>query len=158
MHVLNQNLTMLSNTGVLVIRRPATVPFQVPLRRIKNPWAALHTPFAVCRPDSVPAVQQCVAFARRHGLRLTVLGGGALRSLLAPGRTGDRPVSSERSDRGPSRADGDGGWRGDCGRDQHSSPRPRDVGGRGGPAECRHGAVPARGGGEAYPPTRSGVR
>ena len=52
------------------------VPYQVSLRRIKNPWAARQMPFAVSAPNSVPGVQECVTFARQYGLKLTVIGGG----------------------------------------------------------------------------------
>jgi adenine phosphoribosyltransferase len=53
---------------------------QVPLakgdKKIKNWEARLHRPAAVVRPTGIPHVQQCVRWALKHRVGLTVVGGG----------------------------------------------------------------------------------
>ncbi|KAH7311832.1 phosphoribosyl transferase domain protein [Rhexocercosporidium sp. MPI-PUGE-AT-0058] len=53
---------------------------QVPLLgrelSIKNREARLHRPACVVRPTDIQQVQACVNWARRHGVGLTVIGGG----------------------------------------------------------------------------------
>ncbi|KAM0546210.1 hypothetical protein ACHAPJ_010995 [Fusarium lateritium] len=52
---------------------------QVPLvndRKIKNREARLHRPAAVVKPTTILQVQQCVQWALKHGVGLTIIGGG----------------------------------------------------------------------------------
>ena len=54
----------------------AEVPLAKGLQTIKNPEARLHCPAAIVRPTKVPHIQQCVRWALKHGVGLTVFGGG----------------------------------------------------------------------------------
>ncbi|KAL0253213.1 hypothetical protein SLS55_010185 [Diplodia seriata] len=45
-------------------------------RTLKNPEARQHRPAAMLRPSSIRDVQHCVRWALRHGVPLTVVGGG----------------------------------------------------------------------------------
>ncbi|OMP84297.1 FAD-linked oxidoreductase [Diplodia seriata] len=45
-------------------------------RALKNPEARQHRPAATLRPSSIRDVQHCVRWALRHGVALTVVGGG----------------------------------------------------------------------------------
>ena len=61
---------------------------QVPLvkgdRTVKNREARLHRPASIMRPTDVRQVQQCVRWALKHGVGLTVLGGGHSGHCLWP--------------------------------------------------------------------------
>ncbi len=61
---------------------------QVPLVRgyqtVKNREARLHRPAAIIRPTEVRHVQQCVRWALKHGVGLTVVGGGHSGHCLWP--------------------------------------------------------------------------
>ena len=54
----------------------AEVPLIKGFQTIKNPEARLHRPAAIVRPTEVPHVQQCVRWALKHGVGLTIFGGG----------------------------------------------------------------------------------
>ena len=61
---------------------------QVPLvkgdKTIKNREARLHRPASIVRPTDVRHVQQCVRWALKHGVGLTVVGGGHSGHCLWP--------------------------------------------------------------------------
>ncbi|ROW08213.1 hypothetical protein VMCG_03082 [Cytospora schulzeri] len=61
---------------------------QMPLvkedKTIKNREARLHNPASIVRPTEIRHVQQCVRWARKHGVGLTVLGGGHSGHCLWP--------------------------------------------------------------------------
>lgn len=61
---------------------------QVPLvkedKTVKNREARLHRPASVIRPTEVRQVQQCVRWALKHGVGLTVVGGGHSGHCLWP--------------------------------------------------------------------------
>ena len=61
---------------------------QVPLvkgeKTIKNREARLHCPASIVRPTEVRHVQQCVRWALKHGVGLTVVGGGHSGHCLWP--------------------------------------------------------------------------
>lgn len=61
---------------------------QVPVlngdKTIKNREARLHRPASIIRPTKVRHVQQCVRWALKHGVGLTVLGGGHSGHCLWP--------------------------------------------------------------------------
>ena len=61
---------------------------EVPLvkwyQTVKNREARLHHPAATVRPTEVPHIQQCVRWALKHGVSLTVLGGGHSGHCLWP--------------------------------------------------------------------------
>ncbi|KAL8916515.1 MAG: hypothetical protein Q9172_006277 [Xanthocarpia lactea] len=61
---------------------------QVPLikgdKTVKNREARLHRPASVMRPTEVRHVQQCVRWALKHGVGLTVVGGGHSGHCLWP--------------------------------------------------------------------------
>ncbi|KAK3171718.1 hypothetical protein OEA41_003802 [Lepraria neglecta] len=61
---------------------------QVPLvkgnKTIKNREARLHRPASIIRPTEVRHVQQCVRWALKHGVGLTVVGGGHSGHCLWP--------------------------------------------------------------------------
>lgn len=61
---------------------------QVPLvkgdKTIKNQEARLHRPASIIRPTEVRHVQQCVRWALKHGVGLTVVGGGHSGHCLWP--------------------------------------------------------------------------
>lgn len=73
-------------------KHAATLPeltAQVPLVKeerpvIKNREARLHRPASIIRPTEVQHVQQCVRWARKYGVGLTVLGGGHSGHCLWP--------------------------------------------------------------------------
>jgi adenine phosphoribosyltransferase len=62
---------------------------QVPLvkgdKTVKNWEARLHRPASIVRPTEVRHVQQCVGWALKHGVGLTVVGGGHSGHCLQPG-------------------------------------------------------------------------
>nr|POF15449.1 adenine phosphoribosyltransferase [Quercus suber] len=51
---------------------------------VKNPEARLHEPASIVRPSTIEGVQQCVRWALKHGLRLTVIGGSHSGQCLWP--------------------------------------------------------------------------
>ncbi len=51
---------------------------------VKNREARLHRPAAIIRPTEVQHVQQCVRWALKHGVGLTVVGGGHSGHCLWP--------------------------------------------------------------------------
>ena len=61
---------------------------QVPLvkgdKTVKNQEARLHRPASIIRPTEVLHVQQCVRWALKHGVSLTVVGGGHSGHCLWP--------------------------------------------------------------------------
>ena len=61
---------------------------QVPLvkgdKTVKNREARLHRPASIIRPTEVRHVQQCVRWALKHGVGLTVIGGGHSGHCLWP--------------------------------------------------------------------------
>jgi adenine phosphoribosyltransferase len=61
---------------------------QVPLvkgdKKVKNREARLHRPASIVRPTEVQHVQQCVRWALKHGVGLTVVGGGHSGHCLWP--------------------------------------------------------------------------
>ncbi|KAI1403467.1 hypothetical protein F4819DRAFT_450899 [Hypoxylon fuscum] len=61
---------------------------QVPLAKgdktVKNREARLHRPASIVRPTEVRHVQQCVRWALKHGVGLTVVGGGHSGQCLWP--------------------------------------------------------------------------
>jgi adenine phosphoribosyltransferase len=61
---------------------------QVPLvkgdKTVKNREARLHRPASIVRPTEVQHVQQCVRWALKHGVGLTVVGGGHSGHCLWP--------------------------------------------------------------------------
>jgi adenine phosphoribosyltransferase/phosphomevalonate kinase len=61
---------------------------QMPLlkgdKTVKNREASLHTPSSIVRPTEVRHVQHCVRWALKHGVGLTVLGGGHSGHCLWP--------------------------------------------------------------------------
>lgn len=61
---------------------------QVPLvngdKTVKNREARLHRPASIIRPTEVRHVQQCVRWALKHGVSLTVVGGGHSGHCLWP--------------------------------------------------------------------------
>jgi hypothetical protein len=60
---------------------------QVPLRRdkaVKNREACLYRPASMIRPTEVRHVQQCIRWALKHGVGLTVIGGGHSGHCLWP--------------------------------------------------------------------------
>ncbi|TVY87127.1 Adenine phosphoribosyltransferase, partial [Lachnellula willkommii] len=64
------------------------VTAQVPLvkgdKTVKNQEARLHRPASIMRPTEVQHVQQCVRWALKHGVGLTVVGGGHSGHCLWP--------------------------------------------------------------------------
>ena len=54
----------------------AQVPLMKEDKTIKNREARLHRPASIIRPTEVRHVQQCVRWALKHGVGLTVVGGG----------------------------------------------------------------------------------
>ena len=62
----------------------AEVPLVNGYQTVKNREARLHRPAATIRPTEVPHVQQCVRWALKHGVSLTVLGGGHSGHCLWP--------------------------------------------------------------------------
>lgn len=69
MAVFNRHATALPELTSLV-------PSSEEDRVVKNREARLHQPAAVVRPTEIRHVQDCVRWALRHGVGLTVLGGG----------------------------------------------------------------------------------
>jgi adenine phosphoribosyltransferase len=65
---------------------------QVPLRKenkvIKNREARLHRPASIARPTNVQHVQECVQWALKHGLGLSIIGGGHSGHCLWPNVVG----------------------------------------------------------------------
>ena len=61
---------------------------QVPLgkgdKMVKNREARLHRPASIIRPTDVQHVQQCVRWALKHGVGLTIVGGGRSGHCLWP--------------------------------------------------------------------------
>lgn len=53
-------------------------------KTVKNREARLHRPASVIRPTEIRHVQQCVRWALKHGLGLTVVGGGHSGHCLQP--------------------------------------------------------------------------
>ncbi|KAF1956996.1 phosphoribosyl transferase domain protein [Byssothecium circinans] len=71
------------NIMVAFTQHATTLPeltTQVPLmegdERVKNREARLHRPASIMRPTEVQHLQQCVRWALKHGVGLTVVGGG----------------------------------------------------------------------------------
>lgn len=62
----------------------AQVPLVKEYQTIKNREARLHRPAAIFRPTEVRHVQQCVRWALKHGVGLTVVGGGHSGHCLWP--------------------------------------------------------------------------
>ncbi|KUI74568.1 Adenine phosphoribosyltransferase [Cytospora mali] len=62
----------------------AQVPLAKEDRPIKNREARLHCPASIVMPTEVRHVQQCVRWARKYGVGLTVLGGGHSGHCLWP--------------------------------------------------------------------------
>lgn len=54
----------------------AHVPLVREVNRVKNREARLHHPAAIIRPTEIRHVQQCINWALKHGVSLTVVGGG----------------------------------------------------------------------------------
>ncbi|BCR83544.1 uncharacterized protein ACHE_10946A [Aspergillus chevalieri] len=54
----------------------AQVPLSMGNKVVKNREACLHNPASIVRPTEVQHVQQCVQWALKHGVSLTVIGGG----------------------------------------------------------------------------------
>ncbi|KAI0427611.1 phosphoribosyl transferase domain protein [Xylaria sp. FL1042] len=54
----------------------AHVPLSEEDKMVKNWEARLHSPAAIIRPTKIEHVQNCVQWALKHGVGLTVLGGG----------------------------------------------------------------------------------
>ncbi|KAI0528301.1 phosphoribosyl transferase domain protein [Xylaria bambusicola] len=52
---------------------------------VKNREARLHRPSAIVQPKDIQHIQHCVRWAVKHGVGLTVLGGGHSVNCLAPG-------------------------------------------------------------------------
>jgi len=62
----------------------AQVPLVKGYQTVKNREARLHRPAAIIRPTEVRHVQQCVRWALKHGVGLTVVGGGHSGHCLWP--------------------------------------------------------------------------
>lgn len=62
----------------------AQVPLAEENRTVKNREARFHHPASIVRPTDVRQVQQCVRWALKHGVGLTVLGGGHSGHCLWP--------------------------------------------------------------------------
>ncbi|MCJ1360690.1 MAG: hypothetical protein MMC33_010699 [Icmadophila ericetorum] len=62
----------------------AQVPLVVGDKTVKNREARLHRPASIIRPTEVRHVQQCVRWALKHGVGLTVIGGGHSGHCLWP--------------------------------------------------------------------------
>ena len=62
----------------------AQVPLVEGYQTVKNREARLHRPAAIIRPTEVRHVQQCVRWALKHGVGLTVVGGGHSGHCLWP--------------------------------------------------------------------------
>ena len=62
----------------------AQVPMVEGHKRVKNSEACLHRPASVLRPTKVQHIQQCIRWARKHGVGLTVIGGGHSGHCLWP--------------------------------------------------------------------------
>ena len=54
----------------------AQVPLLMGNKEVKNREARLHHPASIVRPTEVRHIQQCVKWALKHGVSLTVIGGG----------------------------------------------------------------------------------
>lgn len=80
-------LPELAQAGVPLVRlgygnQPPPPP---PPRTVKNREARVCRPAAIARPTDVGGVQACVRWALRHGVGLTVVGGGHSGHCLRPG-------------------------------------------------------------------------
>jgi adenine phosphoribosyltransferase len=62
----------------------AQVPLMKGDKTVKNREASLHRPVAVARPAEIQHVQMCVRWAIKHGVSLTVVGGGHSGHCLWP--------------------------------------------------------------------------
>ncbi|KAL6411865.1 adenine phosphoribosyltransferase [Ilyonectria robusta] len=62
----------------------AQVPLAEVNRTVKNREACFHHPASIVRPTDVRQVQQCVRWALKHGVGLTVIGGGHSGHCLWP--------------------------------------------------------------------------
>jgi hypothetical protein len=62
----------------------AQMPLVMGDRTVKNREAHLHHPATIVRPTEVQHVQECVRWALKHGVGLTVLGGGHSGHCLWP--------------------------------------------------------------------------
>ncbi|KAL6884419.1 hypothetical protein GGI43DRAFT_419549 [Trichoderma evansii] len=62
----------------------AHVPLMTKSRRIKNQEARLHRPASIVRPTEIEHIQQCVKWALRHNVGLTVIGGSHSGQCLWP--------------------------------------------------------------------------
>ncbi|KAG9238388.1 hypothetical protein BJ875DRAFT_532309 [Amylocarpus encephaloides] len=62
----------------------AQVPLGAGDKTVKNPEARLHRAASIMRPTEVGHVQQCVRWALKHGVGLTVIGGGHSGHCLWP--------------------------------------------------------------------------
>ena len=87
----NQLLFSSPNIMAAFTQHATTLPeltAQVPLvkgdKMIKNREARIHRPASVMRPTEVRHVQQCVRWARKHGVGLAVVGGGHSGHCLWP--------------------------------------------------------------------------
>ncbi|KAK1238234.1 hypothetical protein MKX08_002813 [Trichoderma sp. CBMAI-0020] len=62
----------------------AHVPLMIKNRMIKNQEARLHCPASIVRPTEIEHIQQCVKWALRHNVGLTVIGGSHSGQCLWP--------------------------------------------------------------------------
>ncbi|PKK43408.1 hypothetical protein CI102_14190 [Trichoderma harzianum] len=62
----------------------AHVPLMTESRMIKNQEARLHRPASIVRPTEIEHIQQCVKWALRHNVGLTVIGGSHSGQCLWP--------------------------------------------------------------------------
>ncbi|KAL6689993.1 hypothetical protein J3F84DRAFT_390855 [Trichoderma pleuroticola] len=62
----------------------AHVPLMTESRIIKNQEARLHHPASIVRPTEIEHIQQCVKWALRHNVGLTVIGGSHSGQCLWP--------------------------------------------------------------------------
>jgi adenine phosphoribosyltransferase len=89
----NPDHLLLSSPNVMAAftQHATTLPeltAQVPLvkgeKTVKNREARLHCPASVVRPTKVQHIQQCIRWALKHGVGLTVVGGGHSSHCLWP--------------------------------------------------------------------------
>lgn len=62
----------------------AHIPLAEENRKVKNREACFHHPASILRPTDIRQVQQCVQWALKHGVSLTVIGGGHSGHCLWP--------------------------------------------------------------------------
>ena len=70
----------------------AQVPFVKGNETVKNREARLHRPASIMKPTEVRHVQQCVRWALKHGVSLTVIGGGHSGHCLWPYTVSGNPL------------------------------------------------------------------